>query len=102
MIKFKAGEIASVIQAEIETFRDKIDAREVGRVLEVGDGIARCYGLAGVMSSEMVEFTRTGVRGMALNLEETSVGIVILADHLKIIEGDEVRTTGQLLDVPCG
>jgi F-type H+/Na+-transporting ATPase subunit alpha len=68
----------------------------------VGDGIARCYGLSGVMSGEMVEFTRTKVRGMALNLEETSVGIVILGDHLEITEGDEVRTTGQLLDVPCG
>jgi F-type H+-transporting ATPase subunit alpha len=102
MIKFKAGEIASVIQAEIETFRDKIDAREVGRVLEVGDGIARVYGLTGVMTSEMVEFTRTGVRGMAFNLEETSVGIVILGDYLEITEGDEVRSTGQLLQVPVG
>src|SRR5437899_645671 len=102
MIKFKAGEIASVIQAEIETFRDKIDAREVGRVLEVGDGIARVYGLTGVMASEMVEFTRTGVRGMAFNLEETSVGIVILGEYLEITEGDEVRTTGQLLQVPVG
>ena len=102
MIKFKAGEIASVIQAEIETYREKIDAREVGRVLEVGDGIARVYGLTGVMASEMVEFTRTGVRGMAFNLEETSVGIVILGDYLEIIEGDEVRTTGALLQVPAG
>src|SRR5713226_7868084 len=102
MIKFKAGEIASVIQAEIETYRDKIDAREVGRVLEVGDGIARVYGLTGVMSGEMVEFSRTGARGMAFNLEETSVGIVILGDYLEITEGDDVRTTGQLLQVPVG
>src|SRR5262249_39313673 len=102
MIKFKAGEIASVIQAEIETYREKIDAREVGRVLEVGDGIARVYGLTGVMSNEMVEFTRTGARGLAFNLEETSVGIIILGDYLEITEGDDVRTTGQLLEVPAG
>src|SRR3979490_765243 len=102
MIKFKAGESASVIQAEIETYREKIDAREVGRVLEVGDGIARVYGLTGVMASEMVEFTRTGVRGVAFNLEETPVGIVLLGDYLEIPEGDEVRTTGALLQVPAG
>src|SRR5205085_10270378 len=69
---------------------------------EVADGIARVYDLSGVMSGEMVEFTRTRVRGLAFNLEETSVGIVILGNYLEIIEGDEVRTTGQLLQVPCG
>src|SRR5712691_2705286 len=99
---FKTGEISSVLQREIEKFRDKIESRETGEVLEVGDGIARVYGLSGVMSGEMVEFTRTGVRGLAFNLEETSVGIIILGDYLDIAEGDEVKTTGQLLDVPCG
>jgi F-type H+-transporting ATPase subunit alpha len=99
---FKTGEISSVLQREIETFRDQIEARETGQVLEVGDGIARVYGLAGVMSGELVEFTRTGVRGLALNLEENSVGIVILGNYLEIVEGDEVRTTGALLDVPVG
>ena len=63
-------------------------------MLEVGDGIARVYGLSGVMAGEMVEFTRTGVRGLAFNLEENSVGVIILGDYLEIIEGDEVRTTG--------
>src|SRR2546423_3802588 len=99
---FKTGEISSVLQREIEKFRDKIESRETGQVLEVGDGIARVYGLSGVMSGEMVEFTRTKVRGLAFNLEETSVGVVILGDYLQITEGDEVRTTGQLLQVPCG
>ena len=66
--------------------------REVGRVLEVGDGIARVYGLSGVMAGEMVEFTRTGVRGLVFNLEENSVGVIILGDYLEIAEGDEVRT----------
>jgi F-type H+-transporting ATPase subunit alpha len=99
---FKTGEISSVLQAEVEKYRDKIESRETGQVLEVGDGIARVYGLSGVMSGELVEFTRTGVRGLAFNLEETSVGIVILGDYLEIAEGDEVRTTGALLEVPAG
>src|SRR6266700_729497 len=101
-MRFKADEIVSVLQAEIEGYQAKLDAREVGRVLEVGDGIARVYGLGGIMSSEMVEFTRTGVRGMAFNLEENSVGVIILGDHLEITEGDEVRTLGRLLEVPVG
>src|SRR5213595_2805389 len=101
-MKFNADEIASVLQAEIEQFDAKIDVREVGRVLEVGDGIARIYGLSGVMSGEMVEFTRTEVRGLAFNLEENSVGVIILGDYLEIAEGDEVRATGELLRVPVG
>jgi F-type H+-transporting ATPase subunit alpha len=74
----------------------------VGRVLEVGDGIARVYGLADVMAGEMVEFTRSGVRGQAFNLEENSVGIIILGEYLEIEEGDEVKSTGALLQVPVG
>src|SRR5881275_3778285 len=101
-MRFKADEIVSVLQTEISQYRSKLDAREVGRVLEVGDGIARIYGLGGVMSGEMVEFTRTKVRGVAFNLEENSVGVIILGNYLEISEGDEVRTTGELLQVPCG
>jgi F-type H+-transporting ATPase subunit alpha len=101
-MRFKANEIASVLQTEIEHYRSKLDAREVGRVLEVGDGIARVYGLSGVMAGEMVEFSRVGVRGLAFNLEENSVGIIILGEYLEIEEGDEVRTTGELLRVPVG
>ena len=100
-MKFKADEIASVIQREIEQYKTEIDVREVGTVLEVGDGIARVYGLSGVMAGEMVEFPG-GVRGLAFNLEENSVGIIILGDYLKITEGDEVRSVGQLLSVPVG
>src|SRR5215468_6497032 len=100
-MKFKADEIASVIQAEIENYESQIDVREVGRVLEVGDGIARVYGLSGVMSGEMVEFPN-GTIGLAFNLEETSVGVIILGDYLEINEGDEVRSTGRLLSVPVG
>ncbi|HLN31884.1 MAG TPA: F0F1 ATP synthase subunit alpha [Gemmataceae bacterium] len=101
-MRFKADEIVSVLQTEIDQYRSKLDAREVGRVLEVGDGIARVYGLSGVMSGEMVEFTRTKVRGLAFNLEENSVGVIILGDYLDISEGDEVQATGELLRVPVG
>src|SRR5438067_3476596 len=101
-MRFKADEIVSVLQTEISQYRSKLDAREVGRVLEVGDGIARVYGLSGAMAGEMVEFTRAGVRGVVFNLEENSVGIIILGDYLEIAEGDEVRTTGSLLQVPVG
>ena len=101
-MKFNADEIVSVLEREIAQYRHQVDSREVGKVLEVGDGIARVYGLSGVMATEMVEFTRTGARGVAFNLEENSVGIIILGDYLQITEGDEVRTTGQLLRVPVG
>jgi F-type H+-transporting ATPase subunit alpha len=100
-MKFKADEIASVLQTEIEQYQSHIDVREVGRVLEVGDGIARVYGLSGVMAGEMVEFPG-GVTGLAFNLEENSVGVIILGDYLQIEEGDEVRSTGRLLSVPVG
>ncbi|MDR3109501.1 MAG: F0F1 ATP synthase subunit alpha [Planctomycetaceae bacterium] len=101
-MKFKADEIASVIQKEIEQFEGKIDVREVGRVLEVGDGIARVYGLTGIMAGEMIDFPAAGATGLAFNLEENSVGVIILGDYLKIKEGDEARTTGKLLQVPVG
>ncbi|MDO4570038.1 MAG: F0F1 ATP synthase subunit alpha [Planctomycetia bacterium] len=100
-MKFKADEIASVIQQEIKQYESRIDVRQVGRVLEVGDGIAQVYGLSDVMSGEMVEFSN-GVMGLAFNLEENSVGVIILGDYLKIQEGDEVRSTGALLSVPVG
>jgi len=101
-MKFNAGEIASVIKTEIEGFRGQIQTSEVGRVVEVGDGIARVYGLATAMAGEMVEFTKSGVRGQVFNLEENSVGVIILGDYLKITEGEEVRTTGSLLSIPVG
>jgi F-type H+-transporting ATPase subunit alpha len=100
-MKFNSDEIASVIQKEIENYAAQIDVREVGRVLEVGDGIAQVYGLSGVMAGEMVEFS-SGPIGLAFNLEENSVGIIILGDYLSINEGDEVRSTGKLLSVPVG
>ncbi|MGI9470480.1 MAG: F0F1 ATP synthase subunit alpha [Rubripirellula sp.] len=100
-MKFSSDEIASVLQQEIEQFDSKIDVREVGTVLEVGDGIARVYGLSGVMAGEMVEFPN-GAIGLAFNLEENSVGVIILGDYLTIEEGDEVKALGTLLSVPAG
>ena len=100
-MKFKVDEISSVISEEIQQYRAEVDVSEVGKVLEVGDGIARIYGLTNAMADEQLEF-QNGAMGQVFNLEETSVGAVILGDYLGIKEGDEVRRTGQLLSVPCG
>jgi len=100
-MKFRADEISSVIQREIEQFSPEITRSEVGQVLEVGDGIARVYGLSGLMSGEMVAF-ENGVKGIALNLEESSVGVMVLGDYTRIEEGDSVTATGALLRVPVG
>jgi len=100
-MKFKVDEITSVIKREIENFEVELDLAQTGEVLEVGDGIARVYGLSSAMASEMVEF-ESGVFGQVFNLEEDSVGVAILGDYLSIEEGDTVRTTGRLLSVPVG
>ncbi len=100
-MKISANEIASVIQQEIAHFESQIDVREVGTVLEVGDGIARVHGLTGVAAGEMVEFP-DGTIGLAFNLEESSVGVIILGNYLKINEGDQVKALNRLLSVPVG
>ncbi|HMP78910.1 MAG TPA: hypothetical protein PKD54_05620 [Pirellulaceae bacterium] len=100
-MKISADEIASVIQQEIAQYESQVDVSEVGTVLEVGDGIARVYGLTGVAAGEMVEFPG-GIIGLAFNLEESSVGVIILGDFLKIQEGDQVKALGTLLSVPVG
>jgi F-type H+-transporting ATPase subunit alpha len=100
-MKFKVDEIASVIAEEIAQYQTGTDLAEVGTVLEVGDGIARVYGLGNAMAGEQVAFAN-GAFGQVLNLEESSVGIVVLGDYLGIKEGDEVRRTGELLSVPVG
>src|SRR3954447_24052230 len=100
-MKFRADEISSVIRREIEQFSPEISRTEVGQVLEVGDGIARVYGLSGVMAGEMIAF-KDGVKGIALNLEESSVGVIVLGDYKAIEEGDTATATGELLRVPVG
>jgi len=100
-MKFKVDEISSVIEEEIRNYRSEVDLAETGRVLELGDGIARVYGLSNALAGEQLEFAN-GEFGQVFNLEESSVGVVIFGDYLSIKEGDEVRRTGQLLSVPCG
>ena len=100
-MKFRVDEITSVIEQEISHYRSEVDIAQVGKVLEVGDGIARIYGLSNAMASEMLEF-ENGAIGLVFNLEENSIGAVVLGDYLGIKEGDTVRGTGQLLSVPVG
>ncbi|HLB11661.1 MAG TPA: F0F1 ATP synthase subunit alpha [Dehalococcoidia bacterium] len=94
-------EITSIIKQQIEQFAAPVVAVDVGTVVEVGDGIARIYGLSGARAGELLEFPK-GVMGMALNLEEESVGAVFLGVYGSIREGDEVRTTGRIAQVPVG
>ncbi|MEK6643097.1 MAG: F0F1 ATP synthase subunit alpha [Planctomycetota bacterium] len=100
-MRIQVDEIASVIKQEIANYQEQLDASEVGRVIAIGDGVTQVYGLANAMSGEMVEFTN-GAIGQVMNLEENSVGVVILGDYLGIKEGDVVKATGQLLSIPAG
>ena len=97
----RGQDIASVIKRQIEEFGGQLQMVDVGVVVEVGDGIARVHGLSGVAYSELVEF-EGGIVGMALNLEEDSVGVVILGDPLAVREGSEVRSTRRIVEVPVG
>ena len=99
--KIKADEIISIIKERIENFDLSVDIEETGKVVSVADGVANVYGLKNVMANEMVEF-ENGARGIALNLEESSVGIVILGDTSGINEGSNVKRLGKLLRVPVG
>jgi F-type H+-transporting ATPase subunit alpha len=103
-VKIRTDEIASVIKREIEQFSAQLEVSEVGRVVEVGDGIARVYGLSKAMAGELLEFqTKSGsVMGQVFNLELDTVGAVIYGDYLAVKEGDLVKGTGRLLEVPVG
>ncbi|MCR4316396.1 MAG: F0F1 ATP synthase subunit alpha [Planctomycetes bacterium] len=102
-MKFRTEEIASVLQAEIEKYEDHLDVAAVGRVLEVGDGVARVYGLSDAMAMELVEFDdHERTKGLVFNLEESSIGVVILGDYIGIQEGMIVRSTGKVFEVPVG
>src|SRR5690625_341131 len=100
-MSIKAEEISSLIKKQIESFDSDIEVSDTGTVIEVGDGIARAHGLDDVMAGELVEFSN-GVMGMAQNLEESNVGIVILGPYTDIKEGEEVRRTGRIMQVPVG
>jgi len=97
----RAAEISSILKEQIAGFGTETDVAEVGQVLSVGDGIARIYGLDQVQAGEMVEFPG-GIRGMALNLETDNVGVVIFGNDSTIKEGDTVKRTGDIVDVPIG
>ena len=97
----RAEEIASILREQIEGFGTSIVATDVGAVMQAGDGVARVHGLSGAMYSELLEFSN-GSMGIALNLEEESVSAVILGDYENIKEGDEVRATGRVIEVPVG
>ncbi len=99
--KLQADEISSLIKERIENFEIEVDINEVGKVVSIGDGVAKAYGLSNAMAGEMVEF-ENGTKGMILNLEESSVGIVILGKFDTIREGMSVKRLGQLLKVPVG
>jgi F-type H+-transporting ATPase subunit alpha len=97
----RAAEISAILKEQIENFGTEADVAEVGQVLSVGDGVARVYGLDNVRAGEMVEFPG-GIKGMTLNLEADNVGVVIFGDDRDIKEGDTVKRTGAIVEVPIG
>ena len=101
MAQIRADEISKIIRQQIENFETAMNVSEVGSVISVGDGIARIYGLGKVMSGEMISLPH-GVSGLAMNLEEDQVGAVLLGDYTEIKEGDPVKRTGQIMQVPVG
>lgn len=100
-MKIRPEEVSNIIKTEIENYKKSLDVKTSGSVLEVGDGIARIYGLSSAKAGELLEFPN-GITGMVLNLEEDNVGAVILGDYTKIKEGDEVKATGRIASVPAG
>ncbi|MBL3613886.1 F0F1 ATP synthase subunit alpha, partial [Bacillus sp. RHFS18] len=100
-MSIKAEEISTLIKQQIQNYQSEIEVHDVGTVIQVGDGIARVHGLDNCMAGELVEFSN-GVLGMAQNLEESNVGIVILGPYRDIREGDEVKRTGRIMEVPVG
>jgi F-type H+/Na+-transporting ATPase subunit alpha len=101
MAQIKADEITQLIRQQIENYESKIAVDEVGTILTLGDGIARVYGLDKAMAGELLEFPH-GVAGIAMNLEEDQVGVVLLGEYTEIREGDEVKRTGRIMSVPVG
>ena len=100
-MQLRAEEISEIIKKQIASYDKSVDVMETGTVLSVGDGIARLYGLENAMAGELVEFAG-GLTGMVLNLEEDNVGVAVLGSDTKVREGDTVRRTGRIFDVPVG
>ena len=100
-MQINPSEVTKILKEQIKKFGEKAEVSEVGQVLSVGDGIARVYGLDNVQAGEMVEFSKE-LKGMALNLENDNVGVVIFGDDRSIKEGDVVKRTKTIVDVPVG
>ena len=100
-MSLSAVELSQLLEKRISHYYEPMDINEIGRVLSVGDGIARVYGLNKIQAGEMVEFA-AGIQGMALNLEYDNVGIVVFGSDYAIKEGDVVKRTGSIVDVPVG
>jgi hypothetical protein len=100
-MQIKADEISAIIKEKIKGFDKQVDVKETGSVIQVGDGIAKVYGLDGAMAGEMLEFPG-GLYGIALNLEEDNVGAVLMGDDVGIKEGDPVKRTGRIAEIPVG
>ena len=100
-MSIRPEEISSILKQQIENYEAAVEVSEVGTVITVGDGIARIYGLENAMYNELLEFSN-GVMGMAMNLEEDNIGCVILGPYTDIEEGDQVRRTGRIMEVPVG
>ena len=100
-MQIKAEEISSIIKEKIKGFDQQVDVSQTGSVIQVGDGIAKVYGLDGAMAGEMLEFPG-GLYGIALNLEEDNVGAVLMGDDVGIKEGDPVKRTGRIAEIPVG
>src|SRR3954463_4698802 len=101
MAQIKADEITKLIREQIENYETKISVDEVGTVITLGDGIARVHGLDKVMAGELLAFPHD-IAGIAMNLEEDQVGVVILGAYTELKEGDEVKRTGRIMSVPVG
>src|ERR1039457_3193966 len=101
MAKINADEITQLLRQQIENYEQRIQVDEVGTVISLGDGIARLHGLDKVMAGEMLEFPH-GIYGLAMNLDESEVGAVLMGDYTELREGDEVKRTGTIMSVPVG
>src|SRR5271156_3806304 len=101
MAQIKANEITELIRQQIENYESKIAVDEIGTIITLGDGIARVYGLDKVMAGELLSFPHN-IAGIAMNLEEDQVGVVILGEYTELKEGDEVKRTGKIMSVPVG
>src|SRR6478609_5657547 len=101
MSSIRPEEITSILEQELQKFERSVEVEHVGTVIQVGDSIARVYGLPDCQMGELLEFPN-GVTGLALNLEEDSIGAVLMGDDTLIKEGDQVRETGRIIEIPVG